>query len=119
DLPIRRALLMVVKETLNNAVKYSGASEVLLQIKRRGRRLAVMIQDNGKGFDPSAAAQDRNGLANMTQRMSELGGTCVVTSQPGKGCRTEIAVALKPSQRRRSGWNGKQVVGQDSRLSLG
>src|SRR6266566_5690985 len=68
DLPIRRALLMVIKETLNNAVKYSEASQLLLQIRCRGRRLVVMIQDNGKGFDPAIATQDRNGLANMTQR---------------------------------------------------
>jgi hypothetical protein len=39
--------------------------------------------------------------------MKELGGTCVVTSQPGKGCRTEIALALKPSRRRLFSWNGK------------
>ena len=107
DLPIRRALLMVIKETLNNAVKYSGASEVLLQIRCRGRRLAVVIQDNGKGFDPLSATQERNGLANMTQRMNELGGSCVVTSQPGKGCRTEFALALKPSRRRWFGWPWK------------
>jgi signal transduction histidine kinase len=107
DLPARRALLMVIKETLNNAVKYSGASEVLLQIRCRGRRLTVVIQDNGKGFDLAAATKGRNGLANMTQRMKELGGTCVVSSQPGKGCRTEIALALKPSRRRLFSWNGK------------
>jgi signal transduction histidine kinase len=104
DLPIRRALLMVIKETLNNAVKYSGASEVLLQIKCRGRRLAVVVLDNGKGFDPSAATQERNGLANMNQRMRELGGTCLVTSRLGGGCRVEFALVLKPSRRRRFGW---------------
>jgi nitrate/nitrite-specific signal transduction histidine kinase len=98
---------MVIKETLNNAVKHSDASEVLLQIKCRGRRLTVVIQDNGKGFDLTAATRERNGLTNMTQRMKELDGTCVVTSQPGKGCRTEITLALKPSRRQWFGWNGK------------
>src|SRR5205823_3733585 len=76
-------------------------------IKCRGRRLSVVIEDNGKGFDPTAATQERNGLANMKQRMNELGGTCVVTSQPGKGCRTEIALTLKPSRKRWFGSNGK------------
>jgi signal transduction histidine kinase len=107
DLPIRRALLMVIKETLNNAVKYSGASELVLQIKCRGRRIAVVIQDNGQGFDPAAAAPGRNGLVNMAHRIKELGGTCVVASQPGKGCRIEFAVALKPARRRWFGWHGK------------
>jgi len=100
-------LLMVIKETLNNAVKYSGASELLLQIRCRGRRLLVVIQDNGKGFTPTAATKQRNGLANMTQRMNELGGTCLVTSQPGQGCRIEFVLALKPSRRQPSAWAGK------------
>jgi two-component sensor histidine kinase len=107
DLPIRRALLMVIKETLNNAVKHSGASELLLQIRCSGRRLAVVIQDNGKGFAPAAPTLERNGLANMAQRMQELGGTCVVASEPGAGCRIEFAVALNPSGRRRFGWPWK------------
>ncbi len=112
DLPIRRALLMVIKETLNNAVKYSGASELLLQIRCRGRRLLVVIQDNGKGFIPTAATKQRNGLANMTQRMNELGGTCLVTSQPGQGCRIEFALTLKPSRKQQSAWTGKPTQPQ-------
>jgi signal transduction histidine kinase len=107
DLPIRRALLMVIKETLNNAVKHSGASEVLLQIKCRGRRLTVMIQDNGKGFDSSALTHERNGLTNITQRMAELGGVCLINSRPGEGCRVEFGLALKPSRRQRFGWPWK------------
>lgn len=106
DLPIRRALLMVIKESLNNAVKYSGASEVLLQIKCRGRRLAVVVQDNGKGFDPGAVTPEHNGLTNMTQRMSELGADCQVTSRPAAGCRIEFALVLKPLHRR-FGWASK------------
>jgi len=108
DLPIRRALLMVIKETLNNVVKYSGASEVLLQIKCHGRRLTVVVQDNGKGFDPGAVTQEHNGLSNMAQRMNELGGACNVASQPGQGCRIEFAVALHPPHRRWLGWLWKR-----------
>ncbi|HWH71008.1 MAG TPA: ATP-binding protein, partial [Candidatus Sulfotelmatobacter sp.] len=98
DLPIRRALLMVIKEALNNAVKYSGATELLLQIKCRDERLAVVVQDNGRGFDPQTARPGRNGLTNMAQRLRELGGNCGVTSQPGKGCRVEFTLALSPSR---------------------
>ncbi|HEU5071163.1 MAG TPA: ATP-binding protein [Verrucomicrobiae bacterium] len=98
DLPVRRALLMAIKETLNNAVKHSGATELQLQIQRRGRKLAVVVTDNGQGFDPTAVTARRNGLTNMAQRLRELGGTCVVTSRPGQGCRVEFALALKPSR---------------------
>ena len=85
DLPLRRNLLMAIKETINNAVKYSGATELLLQIQRLNQGLVVVVQDNGRGFDPAAGKPGRNGLANMTQRMSELGGECRVISQSGQG----------------------------------
>ena len=98
NLPLRRGLLMVVKEALNNAVKHSGATELRLQIRCEHGRLTVILQDNGKGFDLTTAGQKRSGLLNMTQRMAELGGTCVVVSQPGKGCKIEFVAPLKQSR---------------------
>jgi signal transduction histidine kinase len=96
NLPLRRGLLMAFKEALNNAVKHSGATELRLQIRFRHERLIMILQDNGKGFDPAAVKENGNGLTNMIQRMTELGGTCVITSQPGKGCQVEFNVPLTP-----------------------
>jgi signal transduction histidine kinase len=104
DLPLRRSLLMAIKETLNNAVKHSRATELRLQIRWQGQRLIVVVLDNGRGFDPAVIKSERNGLTNMSQRMTELGGTCVVTSQPGQGCRVEFSMPLRRSQRRLWGW---------------
>jgi signal transduction histidine kinase len=114
DLPLRRSLLMAIKEALNNAVKHSGASELHLQIHWRGPRLMVVVEDNGKGFDPGVTKSERNGLTNMTQRMEELGGTCVFTSQKGKGCRVEFNIPLKHPQRGLWArlWNPKQFPEQ-------
>jgi signal transduction histidine kinase len=98
DLPVRRTLLMAIKETLNNAVKHSKASELILRIGWQAERLVVVVSDNGQGFDKSNSKQGRNGFANMEQRMREVEGTCLVTSQPGKGCRVEFGVPLKQSR---------------------
>ncbi|MGA2543081.1 MAG: ATP-binding protein [Verrucomicrobiota bacterium] len=110
DLPLRRNLLMAIKETLNNALKYSEATELLLQIQRQNQGLAVVVQDNGRGFDPATPTPGRNGLTNMTQRMAELGGHCRVISQPGQGCRIEFWVPLNRSRRHLWGrmWRSKQ-----------
>jgi signal transduction histidine kinase len=94
DLPLRRSLLMAIKETLNNAVKHSKASELQLKIYWQGQRLVVVVHDNGTGFDMAKMKSGRNGLANIAQRMNEMGGNCSVTSQPGKGCRIEFGVPL-------------------------
>ena len=95
NLPLRRSLLMAIKETLNNAVKHSDATELRLQIHWQGQRLVVVVQDNGKGFDPATVKSERDGLANMAQRMNELGGHCLITSQPGQGCRIEFSIPLR------------------------
>ncbi len=64
----------------------------------------VVVQDNGKGFDPVTVNPERNGMTNLRLRMSELGGNCTVDSQPGRGCRVEFNVPLR---RPRSGlWWG-------------
>jgi signal transduction histidine kinase len=94
ELPFRRALLMAVKETLNNAVKYSEATEVILHISCRAQKLVVVVLDNGKGFDPNKPKPGRNGLTYMAQRMEEVGGHCLVASRPAQGCRVELSVPL-------------------------
>ncbi len=94
NLPLRRSLLMAIKETLNNAVKHSNATELRLQIHWLGQHLLV-VQDNGRGFDPAIVKSERNGMTNMAERMTELGGSCQVTSQPGQGCRVAFTIPLK------------------------
>jgi signal transduction histidine kinase len=103
DLPLRRSLLMAIKEALNNTLKYSGATTVKMQIVWQRQKLVVVVSDDGKGFDPSAARSGRNGLTNMSQRMMELGGLCNIRSKPGEGCRVEFSIPL--SQWRRRPWN--------------
>ena len=98
NLPLRRSLLMAIKETLNNAVKHSAATELRLRILWQGQRLIVVVQDNGRGFDPALVNTERHGLTNMSRRMGELGGSCLVTSQPGEGCRVEFSIPLRHPQ---------------------
>lgn len=99
DLPLRRNLFLAVKEALNNAAKYSGVGEMFLRIHQQGQKLSVTVEDNGRGFDPAATGAGRNGLANMTQRMAEIGGACDVVSRPGGGCRVVFTVPLPAARR--------------------
>lgn len=103
DLPIRRNLFLAVKEALNNAVRHSGGTEVQLGIHLHGDQITVTLEDNGRGFDPAAAGSGRNGLFNMTQRTTEVGGTCRIVSRPGGGCRVDLTAPLR--HRRRSWWS--------------
>lgn len=115
DLPLRRNLFLAVKEALNNAAKHSGATELFLRIYRAGGKLAVSVEDNGRGFVPAQLGGERNGMANMTQRMTEIGGVCELSSEPGAGCCVVFTVPLENSRRgrwfkwlRRSGSNDEK-----------
>ncbi len=106
DLPLRRSLLMAIKETLNNTAKHSEATEVKLQIRWHRQKLVVVVEDNGRrGLRPVpiATKTEPQRQLNMSQRMTELGGSCLIASQPGGGCRVEFTVPLR--QWRRSPWD--------------
>lgn len=94
DLPIRRNLFLAVKEALNNAAKHSEATELFLTIKRQGQGVVVVVADNGKGIGLEQASLERNGLTNMNERMSQVGGTCRISGEPDKGCRVEFTIPV-------------------------
>jgi signal transduction histidine kinase len=91
----RRNLFLALKEALNNAVKHSEATEVMVRIELNSSRLTVVVADNGCGFDAAHISRERNGMANMKSRMAEIGGECQVAGQPGKGCQVSFQVPLK------------------------
>jgi signal transduction histidine kinase len=94
DLPVRRGLLLAVKEALNNAAKHSGATKLFLRIYQEGQYVCVVVEDNGQGFNAATLSGDRNGLDNMSQRLQDLGGTCRIFSDAGTGCRVEFKMPL-------------------------
>jgi signal transduction histidine kinase len=93
---VRHNIFLIVKETLTNALRHAGATEVNLAIQASPQHLAIIITDNGKGFDVSAvaAAGKRNGLENMRRRAEAVGGRLALTSSPGGGTRMEFSVAF-------------------------
>lgn len=92
---MRRNLFLAIKEVLNNAAKHSEATELKVHIELNGSWLNVVVADNGCGFDPTQASQERNGLTNMKLRMAEIGGEGQVVSRPGGGCQVIFQVPLK------------------------
>ncbi|HEX7652467.1 MAG TPA: ATP-binding protein [Verrucomicrobiae bacterium] len=107
DLPVRRNLFLAVKEALNNAAKHSQADELFLRIFVQGRMVVVVVEDNGRGFAVESLTGERNGLANLAARMTEVGGSCEIASAPGQGCRVQFKVPL--SEERPSWWGGQEV----------
>ncbi len=91
---IRHNIFMILKESLNNVVKYADASEVTLRFQLAQNIFSLEIQDDGKGFIPAEVKKFNNGLMNMSKRMEEVGGVCVIESEPDKGTYIKISVPL-------------------------
>lgn len=93
---LRHDIFLIVKEALTNALKHASAKEVRVQAKISGNALEVIVQDDGRGFDPgnSPNGSMRNGLGNMRRRAEAMGGTLQIQSAPGKGTAVCLMVKL-------------------------
>lgn len=98
---VRHNLFLTVKEALNNIVKHSQASEARIKLILDGPTLEIHIEDDGIGLPSDARDLSRNGLLNMKDRITEIGGTFDVSSHPNNGTRICLRVLVDFGERSR------------------
>jgi anti-sigma regulatory factor (Ser/Thr protein kinase) len=92
DPTIVEALFYACSEGLANAHKHAAATLIVVGLHRVDGHLVLRIGDNGVGgADPTGP-----GLQGLAHRLSVLGGSAEIWSEPGRG--TELVVRL-PDQR--------------------
>lgn len=84
----------ICQELLNNAVKYSKASKIFLQLFCRDNKLIVQIEDNGVGFDKSKTKKDSLGMNTLKERVALLHGEIEIDTAPQKGTNIFIELSL-------------------------
>ncbi len=100
---VRHNVFMVVKEALNNAVKHAAPKRIKLSLDLNTQgQLSISVTDDGRGFDPAAAAQDGNGLENMRRRIRDIGGELKIVSAPNEGTTVTLLLALNSIMKGRS-----------------
>jgi signal transduction histidine kinase len=77
-------LFRTTQESVNNALKYSGATKILVAVNSDARAIRVTISDNGSGFDIEESSTGF-GLENMNHRMNSIGGSYVISSVKNEG----------------------------------
>ena len=80
----RKNIYLIYKEAMNNAIKYSGCTEMSINTELHGGSLSITLYDNGRGFDASLHSLG-NGLRDMENRAKECGGQLRIQSKPGEG----------------------------------
>lgn len=94
---VRHHLFLAVKETLNNALRHAGATELAFRVRVSEDQMQISIMDNGAGFEPQERPSG-NGLTNLRCRLEKLGGHCELHSAPGAGTTVvlELPLPIRP-----------------------
>lgn len=80
-----------IQEAVNNSMKYAEAKSVKIDIKQRENDIAIIISDDGKGFD-SNKVELGNGIANMEKRIAEINGKFTIDSDKDSGTKISIII---------------------------
>ena len=95
---VRHQIFLAAKEAMNNVLKYSRAGQLHLELVLGEDGFDIVIEDDGCGFDSGAPAKRTgggNGLENMRERLSTIGGRFECHSRPGHGTRIVFRVPGK------------------------
>ena len=96
DLPddFKTCIYRVVQEALHNCASHARAKSVRIRVQQEPGQLSLSIQDDGQGFD---ARQVRGlGLLGIQERVAQLGGKCIVHSEPGTGAILTVELPMHP-----------------------
>lgn len=100
---IENNIFRIIQEAINNAIKYSGAETIAVELEQVAREIVIRVKDDGKGFDTKLAeARSMNiesgrGFFNMYERTAYINGVLDVQSSPGKGTTVTLMVPVRSS----------------------
>lgn len=84
----------ITQEAVNNAMKYSGAKNILLTARKIAEHIEITIKDDGKGFEMDKT-EPGNGIRNMQKRAAEINAFISINSETGNG--TSIVLKIPKS----------------------
>ena len=94
------ALYRCCQEAVSNAIRHADASELDIHVAYSDEELKVVVEDNGKGFDPrhfydASGKLMSTGFWTIRQRMNDIGGSFRIGTVLGKGTSVEIIIPLE------------------------
>jgi signal transduction histidine kinase len=101
---VRHHLFLAVHEAFTNILKHSGASRSKMVISCNNSEFAISVEDNGLGINGDLSGNDEdasaagNGLANMRQRMTDIGGDCRIDSLATHGTHIQFVFPLNKNK---------------------
>ena len=89
----------IAQEALNNIVKHAAAENVTVLLERKNENLILIIEDDGKGFDPGKQRKPGEstkglGLVGMRERAALVGGNVEIESARGRGTTIFVRIPI-------------------------
>ncbi len=110
---VETAIFRIIQEALGNVHRHSSSLVAFVRLVRMGSDVVLEVEDQGKGMAavPGAPAEGATpapgiGIAGMSGRVKQLGGTFSISSELGKGTMIRATLpatapaAVAPSVRR-------------------
>ncbi len=91
---VKEALYRIIQEQLSNIHKHAKASKVQVRMSADTGFVALMIIDNGIGFDPKMKRKGI-GISNIYHRAESFDGKVELFSRPGAGCTLAVKIPLE------------------------
>jgi signal transduction histidine kinase len=91
DIQMRKNVLLILKEAINNAAKYSQANQMSIEVKWQNNELRLLVIDNGIGFEWN---EKGNGLKSMQNRAEELNGHFQIRGNAPQGTIVQVNIPL-------------------------
>jgi signal transduction histidine kinase/sensor domain CHASE-containing protein len=93
SIELKLLLFRLVQESLHNIVKHAHANNVKLVLSCTDEYIRLLIQDDGRGFDPQTSSKGL-GLHSMRERVEQVEGRFDLKSCPGKGTKISIEIPI-------------------------
>jgi signal transduction histidine kinase len=92
---VKREILYICREALNNIEKHASAQSVSIELLWTQADLMITIADDGIGFNPqSMYDEDHLGLTIMAERAGDINACLLTDSQPEQGTRISLKIPL-------------------------
>jgi ligand-binding sensor domain-containing protein/signal transduction histidine kinase len=92
---VRREVLLIFKEAVNNIVRHAGCRHVEIDVRIDHGGLVVRVGDDGEGLPALNAREAGHGLLSMRERATRLRGSLDVDSAPGRGTTVVLRMPLR------------------------
>lgn len=89
-------LYRLVQEAVHNSIRHARARTLRVGLHAHGDGLRVLIEDDGTGFEPAAAAGRGYGLSGMHERAARLGGSLCIERPATGGARIVLDCPWQP-----------------------